>query len=138
MDLISLLLKHEGVRYRPYQDTVGKWTIGCGRNLDDVGISHDEMLYLLHNDIKRVENDCLHAFPWYADLDPTRQMVVASLVFNLGLAGFQKFRKCLAAIEQEDWTEAAAQMRDSKWYRQVRYRGEELAQMMEAGCLGPQ
>ena len=28
--------RHEGFRSKPYKDTVGKTTIGYGRNLDDV------------------------------------------------------------------------------------------------------
>ena len=37
-NLIDLLMKHEGVRNKPYEDTVGVLTIGVGRNLDDVGL----------------------------------------------------------------------------------------------------
>lgn len=35
------LIRDEGVRKFPYKDTVGKTTIGVGRNLDDVGLSQD-------------------------------------------------------------------------------------------------
>ena len=45
--LLSDLVRDEGLRLRPYADTVGKTTIGVGRNLTDVGISHDEALALL-------------------------------------------------------------------------------------------
>jgi len=33
--LTEQLTRHEGLRLKPYVDTVGKLTIGCGRNLDD-------------------------------------------------------------------------------------------------------
>lgn len=40
--LLSELSRDEGRRLKPYLDTVGKTTIGVGRNLTDVGISEDE------------------------------------------------------------------------------------------------
>ena len=40
--LMSMLKRHEGFRAFPYLDTVGKLTIGYGRNLSDVGISIEE------------------------------------------------------------------------------------------------
>ena len=35
------------------------------------------------------------------------------------------------AVDDEQWEEAAAQMRDSLWYNQVRNRAERLAVRME-------
>lgn len=131
MMLKDLLIKHEGIKLKPYVDTEGVFTIGCGRNLDDVGISSDEAMILLNNDIKRVLYDCWHEFPWFADLNETRQNVVASMVFNLGLDGFKKFKRMIAAIEKEDWVEAACQMIDSHWAAQVKSRAVELAVMMK-------
>jgi len=49
--LQNTLEHHEGLRLKPYKDSVGKLTIGIGRNLDDVGISKSEALLLLQNDI---------------------------------------------------------------------------------------
>ena len=49
--LIKELTRDEGMRLMPYRDTVGKLTIGVGRNLDDVGISLDEANMLLTNGI---------------------------------------------------------------------------------------
>ena len=53
--MIGMLKRHEGLRLKPYQDTIGKLTIGYGRNLDDRGISKEEAEYLLRNDISRVK-----------------------------------------------------------------------------------
>ena len=58
--LMEDLVRDEGLRLELYQDSVGKWTIGVGRNLDDVGISEDEAMYLLRNDISRAKRDPLH------------------------------------------------------------------------------
>ena len=42
-NLIEKLIAHEGLRLDVYQDTLGINTIGIGRNLDDRGISKDEL-----------------------------------------------------------------------------------------------
>ena len=45
--LEKTLARHEGLQLKPYLDTVGKLTIGYGRNLDDVGISKGEALAMM-------------------------------------------------------------------------------------------
>ena len=45
------LIADEGLRLKPYTDTVGKITIGIGRNLTDVGISKEEAYALCDTDI---------------------------------------------------------------------------------------
>lgn len=66
--LKAQLVIDEGLRLRPYRDSVGKLTIGCGRNLDDVGITAAEAMMLLDNDVSRVERELVARLPapWYA------------------------------------------------------------------------
>ena len=45
------LVRHEGLRLKPYRCSAGKLTIGIGRNLDDCGISQSETYVMLINDI---------------------------------------------------------------------------------------
>jgi lysozyme len=132
--LKELLIKHEDVRLKPYPDTAGKLTIGVGRNLVDKGLTYKEAMYLLDNDIADTTNDCLHAFPWFADLTQERQWVIISMVFNMGLAGVQRFTRMLAAIELGDYSLAAKEMGESRWAKQVGSRADELKGMM----YGPQ
>ncbi len=131
--LHEMLIRHEGLRLKPYNDTVGKLTIGVGRNLDDVGITREEALMLLDNDIAKVRREVNRAFPWFAQLNPVRKNVVLNMVFNIGLPRFRQFKKTIAAIKAKDWEEAASQMLDSRWARQVGRRARELAAMMKTG-----
>ena len=41
----------EGTQLEPYLDTVGKLTIGIGRNLSDCGIRLDEAELMFQNDL---------------------------------------------------------------------------------------
>lgn len=123
----------EGVRRFPYTDTVGKLSIGVGRNLTDRGLSDDEITYLLQNDINLVIDDLNRALPWWVELSPVRQRVMANMCFNLGISRLKGFTRMLAAMRRKDFAAAAAEMRGSKWAEQVGARAERLARLMEAG-----
>lgn len=131
--MVRQLRLHEGERLKPYRDTVGKLTIGIGRNLDDCGISAEESAVLLSNDIKRSEAELLRALPWVGKLDEVRQRVLLDMTFNLGLVGLLNFKNTLAAIEAGDYKRAATMMLDSKWAKQVGQRADRLSRMMATG-----
>ena len=133
--LKSQLERHEGLRLKPYRDTVGKLTVGYGRNLDDVGITPEEAELMLDNDIDAAEKH-LKTVDEYNGLDPVRQAVICNMAFNLGFYGLMAFRKMWKAIARKDYTEASKQMLDSLWARQVGYRADELAQIMRSGVAG--
>lgn len=130
--LKSQLERHEGLRLRPYRDTVGKLTIGYGRNLEDVGITRSEADAMLSNDIDAVQLH-LQTVDEYRDLDPVRQAVIANLCFNVGFRGLLGFKKMWAAISRKNYAEAARQMMDSKWSGQVGARAAELSEIMRTG-----
>lgn len=129
-ELIKILKNDEGVKNKPYTDTVGKLTIGVGRNLTDNGLSDDEIDYLLNNDIDRCIHELSAKFDWFFEVNKNVQIVLISMVFNLGLPRFLGFKKMIAAIENEDYKEAAAQMLDSKWARQVGDRAKRLSELI--------
>jgi lysozyme len=131
--LFKQLRLHEGVEKFPYRCTSGKLTIGVGRNIEDRGLLDDEIDFLLDNDIEVVMNEVAVTFDWFFDLSEVRQRVVADMIFNLGLPTFKKFEQMIAALEAGDWSEAANQMMDSRWAKQVGARAERLREMMETG-----
>lgn len=122
----------EGVKRFPYRCSADKLTIGVGRNLDDRGISEDEINYLLDNDIANTIRDC-ETLDYWSNLDSVRRLVVADMVFNLGLSRYLLFKKFNAALSFKDYTLAAIEMKDSKWYRQVGRRAEKLHEAMTSG-----
>lgn len=128
-DLRAQIIDHEGLRLKPYKDTVGKLTIGVGRNLTDVGISRNEAMALLDRDLARAIVD-LDTFPMFDHLSPIRQRVLIDMRFNLGPSRFRTFKRTLAAVAAGDYQAAAAGMLASKWARQVGQRAKRLAAMM--------
>ena len=131
-----MLIIDEGLRLKPYRDTVGKLTIGVGRNLDDVGISEDEALYLLNNDIKKAKEDVKKVFgEMFYELDSIRQAVLIDMMFNLGLPRFLTFRKFIQAVKEKDFKKASIEMLNSRWATQVKKRAERLSYMMRTGKI---
>jgi lysozyme len=130
--LVAQLVKHEGFSNKPYTDTVGKITIGVGRNLSDKGISDAEAQMLLTNDIDECIDD-LATFAWLKHLNPVRQRVLLDMRFNLGPNRLREFKRTLALIEAGEFTKAAEAMLASKWATQVGRRATTLSRMMATG-----
>jgi lysozyme len=131
--LCQELKRDEGIRLKPYRDTQGNLTIGVGRNLDTVGISKAESGVLLLNDIERLEQALDAKWPGWRRLNPVRQRVMLNMAFNLGIRGLLTFKAALAALQQQDYDQAAAHMLNSLWAKQVGPRARRLAQHMREG-----
>jgi lysozyme len=130
----SYLVMAEGLRLKPYTDTVGKLTIGIGRNLTDVGISALEAYALLDHDIDRAITALVGRYPWFADEDPVRQAAMVELEFNMGSASFAGFHNTLAAWREKDYPKVVDGLRASKWFRQVqKSRSARILQMVSTG-----
>jgi lysozyme len=133
MNLEQLLTLHEGKRNKPYKDTVGKTTIGIGRNLDDKGLSDSEVLYLFRNDLQQHSKEVEQAFPWVSGLDTARRAVLIDMYFNMGIGGLSQFNRTLELIRNGEYEKAAVAMLQSKWATQVGNRAKRLSEMMRTG-----
>ena len=133
--LAEQLKKHEGLRLKPYTDTVGKLTLGIGRNLEDKGITEQEALFMLNNDVDYFYSKLCQSIGWMKKLDDARQNVLVNMAFNLGIAGLMTFKKMLLACEHGNFKIAATEMLNSKWAEQVGYRANELAEQMRTGQI---
>ena len=128
------LVRHEGLRLKPYRCTAGKLTIGIGRNLDDCGITQSEAYVMLINDIMNCEKQLQSKIPdIYNGLDEVRKSVLLNMCFNLGVSGLLGFKNTLEFIKAGDWERAANNMLVSKWAKQVGRRAIELSELMRKG-----
>lgn len=131
--LKEMLFRDESYKQFPYIDTTGHLTIGIGRNLVTRGISTNEALYLLDDDIIYFVSKLSYLIPFFSSLSENRQIVCINLCFNLGVNGFLEFRKMLAAIEKGDFDEASREILNSKAAIQLPERYSRLAFMMKTG-----
>ena len=131
------ILKHEGFEPFPYKCTKGKLTIGIGRNLDDRGITMDEALILLRNDIAACEMDLYKIFgKEFFELDIARKHALIGMRFNLGATRFRGFTEMIQAIRNRNFVEAAQEMEKSLWWKDVGERARTLQSMMLSGGEG--
>jgi lysozyme len=124
----------EDRRKKPYKDSVGKLSVGVGRNLDDRGLRDDEIDLMLVNDVAESIGECRRMFRNFDTLNEVRQEVLVNMMFNMGFTKLAGFKRMIAAVLVGDWVEAARQMLDSKWADQVGDRSERLAQAMRKGA----
>lgn len=125
---------HEGVRTHFYRCTSGLATIGVGRCIEEgsLGLSDDEIDYLLENDIKRCKQE-LVGLSWFADLDSVRQDAIVNLCFNLGLTRLMGFKNAIGAMAVGDYEKAADEFLDSRWANQVGQRALDVTHMIRTG-----
>jgi len=133
MTLVEQLFRDEGVRLKPYRDSVGKLTIGIGRNLDDKGISATEAEMLLSDDIAEVQAKLQAALPWVYQLDDARRGVLENMAFNMGVEGLLQFHHMLGYVQTGKYDQASFEMLQSKWATEVGPRATRLAQQMRTG-----
>lgn len=131
--LTAQLMKEEGLRLHPYTDTVGKLTIGYGRNLTDNGITEVEAVDMLRHDIETVVDELPKKIPLFLAIDEVRQRVLADMAFNMGIPTLLSFKQTLHYIQIKNFDMAAKEMEDSLWYKQVGTRAARLCTMMRTG-----
>jgi GH24 family phage-related lysozyme (muramidase) len=134
----------EGTRRCVYHDTKGIPTIGVGCNLTTdnaknclelMGLSYAGVLVgtisltdshidtLLEMQLGVSSEDAHALVPNFFELPETQQIVVNDLSFNMGKTVLAKFVHTLAFIKDQKWSDAAANLKLSSWYIQVKQRG---------------
>ncbi|MGV6354673.1 glycoside hydrolase family protein [Escherichia coli] len=113
------------------------WVYKCSENKDTIGYGHllkasesfsngineDEADKLLDKDIGIAKRD-LSTLNLKLPQDWEDFMVI--MIFQLGLGGTKKFKKMIIALQNNNYTEAIKQAKDSLWYRQTPNRLDQM------------
>ena len=124
MSLNDRLIAHEGIRYEPYRDSKGYWTVGVGHLISTntamtlkeaavlVGAPWDreKCLAVLEQDKAHCVEQLSRSLPWFTGLAQNHQDVLVELAFNLGFGGLLGFHKMLGCFEKGDWEGAVQQL----------------------------
>jgi lysozyme len=132
----------EGVKYEIYLDHLGLPTFGIGHLVlesdEEYGkpvgtsITEDRVNECFARDVDVVLNECKTLFPSFEVLPEEVQLIIANMMFNMGRPRLSKFKKFIAAVAISNWQEAANQMVDSRWYKQVTNRADRLVNRMRS------
>ena len=130
----------EGVKYEIYLDHLGLPTFGIGHLVlesdpehgQPVGtaVSEARVNECFARDVDVVLEECKKLLPSFEVLPEEVQLIIANMMFNMGRPRLSGFKNFLAAVAISNWQEAANQMVDSRWYRQVTNRAERLVKRM--------
>lgn len=139
------LINHEGLRYLPYKDSKGYWTIGIGHCIDaritgDKDLEHyyltagpitdNQINNLYNNDIVKVIKSLDGHIPWWEKLSDVRGRVLIDMTFNMGIYNLLKFKKMLKFLENNWYQDAADEMINSDWYHETKDRARRLTRWM--------
>jgi len=124
---IKLIQDFEGCSLVPYQDIVGKWTIGYGHLIKpdddfDAPLTHGQAVALLCDDLEKFESWVLGAVT--ADINQSQFDALVSFTFNLGPGALQK-STLLRKLNAGDYQGAADEF--PKW---CKAGGKEVAGLL--------
>ena len=143
MDIDKLreeLKRDEGCVHSVYLDHLNLKTVGIGHLLTEwdeeydkpVGteVSEERVNELFDKDIQTTIDECKVLYDDFDDLPEEAKRIIANMMFNLGRPRLSKFKKMREAVMDANWIEAAIQMEDSLWAKQVPNRAERLCERM--------
>lgn len=134
----SLLKKEEGLRLSPYRDSEGYWTIGYGHHSGRINASTgpwtlEEAEEQFNEDFEIAESAARRAVATFDNLNGCRKGVLVQMAFQMGEGGLRSFVNTIRHINDENYIQAAANMRRSLWARQTPARAHRMAKRMETG-----
>ena len=132
-DIKAMIIKHEGVRYKPYKDSLGLWTVGVGHLIGDGKTLPDDMDRTFSADeiAQMFEKDYEHhkkiaeKTPGYQKANKAAKGAMIDLAFNMGY-WWPKWPRTSNLLKRGDFAGAATELKDSKWYTQVGYRADTI------------
>ena len=136
------LERDEGCVYQIYNDHLGYPTFGIGHLVTghdkehgwSVGtdVEEDRVREVFEQDVQTVLSDCEILYPDFYDLPEEAQLIIANMMFNMGLTRLSKFKGMKRGVDSRNWEEAADEMVDSRWYHQVTNRANRLVVRMRS------
>lgn len=148
-EIVSLLRQEEGVRYKPYIDTLGYPTTGIGFKIGPQGAPLKHYAFTLDDstidswlsrNIAEIQASMMRSHDITRALEhcnSSRKDILLSMAYQMGVLGLAGFPRMLSAIAAENWAEASAQMLSSTWSKQTPARAQRHAAVMASGQWQP-
>ena len=131
-DIIQQLKIHEGYKPTVYKCTAGVDTIGVGFAIKDLHLSVEVCDLILTEKLEALEERFEKKFDWFKASPIEVRNVMLNMAYQLGFAGFCKFKKTISYLEEEEWQKASVEMLDSRWATQTPNRAKELSEIIKS------
>ena len=140
-DVKKMIMQHEGVRYEPYQDSLGKWTVGVGHLIGDGttlpsemnrSFSKEEVQSMFEQDYYE-HKAAAERMPGYENFNSSGKAALIDLAFNMGPNWYKQWPKFSDAAKTGNAQLAAESLQDSAWYKQVGDRAPTIVNLISNG-----
>lgn len=141
-EIMEMIKKHEGVRTKPYKDSLGLWTVGVGHLIGDGKtlppewnreLTMAEVDDLFYKDYMSHKKAAMK-IPGYDLVNAKAQGALIDLTFNMGNTWFKKWPNFVKNLSQGNTIEAAASLEDSNWFKQVKSRAVTIVSLIKEGA----
>ena len=144
MSLIESIKINEGFRANIYQCTAGVDTVGYGFNVNY--LEEDELALnkgvvepmttevahkILELKLKKLKAALIREFSWVEQKPVIVQEALLEMAYQLGIPKMKSFSQTLAYIKEDNYQQAAINLRKSKWATQTPKRVENLIRSLQ-------
>lgn len=124
-DIKAMIINHEGIRTKPYQDTEGNWTVGVG-HLIGKNISEEdkrewtsEQISALFEKDYEYHKQAASKIAGFGQMNRGGKAALIDLTFNMGPNWISKWPDLKEQLASGQYQAAADNLANSKWATQV-------------------
>lgn len=144
MSLIESIKVNEGFRANIYQCTAGVDTVGYGFNVnyleeDELALNNGvvepmtpEVAHkILELKLEKLKAALIREFSWVEQKPVIVQEALLEMAYQLGIPKMKSFSQTLIYIKEDNYQQAAINLRKSKWAKQTPKRVENLIRSLQ-------
>ena len=127
-EIVDDIKRHEGFSPTVYECSEGYDTIGYGKRIDYLKVTKTQAEKWLVEDLEDLKKEIASRFGWFYNSPEIVKDVVINMCYQMGVSGFDKFKKTIYYLETEQYEEASLERLDSLWAKQTPNRAHGLSE----------
>lgn len=140
-DVMDFIKSNEGVRYTPYRDSAGLWTVGVGHLIGDGTFlppemnrrfSSEEVDALFIRDYDK-HKKAAEKIPGYNNAGREGQAGLIDMTFNMGPNWYKTWPNFVKSLSIGNISGVVGSMVNSSWFNQVKGRAVKVINLLKAG-----
>lgn len=139
----QMVIANEGWKNKPYKDSRGLWTVGVGHLIGngktlpkewDRELSNEEVRQLFEKDFDEHLKQAQKT-PGWDKANEAGKAGLIDLTYNMGGYWYTKFKKAAAFLKDGNFKDAALELKNSAWYKQVGGRAPVTISLISSGAV---